>query len=693
VTLAQKKYERTKERARVGASEESRTGRDIGDIPPVADSERKARCRVSFRSFCEEYFPQKFSLAWSKDHLKIIGKVETSVFRGGLFAMAMPRGSGKTTLCETACLWALLTGTHSFVYLVGSCEDHALAMLENLKTDLTTNDLILADFPEAVYPIRKLENETRRCTGQLHHGKPTLIGWNADEITLPTIPGSRSSGAIVRVTGLTGNIRGAIHTRSKGDSLRPSLVIIDDPQTDQSARSLSQCAQRENIISGAVLGLAGPGKKISGIMPCTVIHPGDMADNILDTKKHPDWNGERTKMIYKFPTDEKLWAKYSEIRGDSFRMHGDARLATDFYRANQEAMDAGAEVAWKERFKPDEVSAIQHAMNLKFQDEAAFFAEYQNEPLIEKGLEDEGLLSADQIAGKLNGYVRGIAPIGVTHLSAFVDVQGKALYWVVCGWDDAFTGYVLDYGTYPDQRRTYFSLKEIQRTLQAAAKGAALEGAIYAGLEALTLQLLGRSWKREDGADMKIGLCLVDANWGTSTDVVYQFCRQSTYAAILLPSHGRFVGAGSKPFHEYTKRPGDRVGLNWRLPSVRGRRAIRHVLFDSNYWKTFVHARLAGAMGDKGCLSLFGRDPELHRLLSEHLTAEYRVKTAGRGRVVDEWKLRPDAKDNHWLDGIAGCAVAVSMLGSVLQGTGGEMAGIRTRKKIDLSRLERKRLN
>ena len=31
-----------------------------------------------------------------------------------------------------------------------------------------------------------------------------------------------------------------------------------------------------------MLGLAGPGKKISGIMPCTVIRPGDMADRILD---------------------------------------------------------------------------------------------------------------------------------------------------------------------------------------------------------------------------------------------------------------------------------------------------------------------------------------------------------------------------------------------------------------------------
>jgi len=68
---------------------------------------------------------------------------------------------------------------------------------------------------------------------------------------------------------------------SVGRTVRPTLVVIDDPQTDESARSLSQCATRESILAGAILGLAGPGKKISGIMPCTVIRPGDMADNIL----------------------------------------------------------------------------------------------------------------------------------------------------------------------------------------------------------------------------------------------------------------------------------------------------------------------------------------------------------------------------------------------------------------------------
>jgi hypothetical protein len=121
--------------------------------------------------------------------------------------------------------------------------------------------------------------------------------------------------------------------------------------------------------------------------------------------------------------------------------------------------------------------------------------------------------------------------------------------------------------------------------------------------------------------------------------------------------------------HEWSRKPGDRRGLNWVIPAGdRRRRAARHVIFDSNFWKSFIHARLAVAMGDRGRIDLFGDRAQAHRMFAEHLTAEYRVKTAGRGRVVDEWKARPDRPDNHWLDCLAGAAVAASIGGAQLPG-------------------------
>ena len=423
-------------------------------------------------------------------------------------------------------------------------------------------------------------------------------------------------------------------------------------------------------------------------MPCTVIRPGDMADNILDRDKHPEWNGERTKLVYAFPTNEKLWRQYAELRAESLHTYGDLRLATEFYRQNQEAMDEGAVVAWPERYNHDELSAVQHAMNLKLQDEAAFFAEYQNEPLPEETAEADEL-SADQIAAKLNRMKRGEVPVGCTHLTAFIDVQANVLFYVVTAWQEDFTGYVIDYGTFPDQKRAYFTLRDVRYPLALATKIAGMEGAIYAGLERLTDILLGREWLRDDGAGLRIERCLVDANWGSSTDVVYQFCRQSKYAAVLMPSHGRFVGASSQPFSEYKRKPGDRVGLNWRVPNVQGKRAVRHAVYDTNYWKSFVYARLAVPMGERGCLSLFGEKPEMHRLFAEHLTAEYRVRTEGRGRSVDEWKQRPERPDNHWFDCLVGCAVAASIQGVVLSGTDEQVPA--RRQRVSFAELQRRK--
>jgi phage terminase large subunit GpA-like protein len=392
-------------------------------------------------------------------------------------------------------------------------------------------------------------------------------------------------------------------------------------------------------------------------------------------------------MVYAFPTSEKLWARYAELRADSLRNDGDGADATEFYRANREAMDAGGIVAWPQRFNVDELSAIQHAMNLRYRDEAAFFAEYQNEPIIEAIGED--MLTADEIAAKLNGYRPGEVPIGCNHLTMFVDVQQKVLFWMLCGWEENFTGYVVDYGTWPDQRRPYFTLRDLRATIGRAAPGAGMEGQVYAALEQLAAEQLARMYRREDGAEMRIDRCLIDANWGQSTDVVYQFCRQSSFAGILLPSHGKYVGASSIPFSEYKRKRGDRVGLHWRIPNTIGRRQVRHVLVDTNYWKTFVHARLAVAMGDPGCLSLPGHDEKTHRLLADHLTAEYRVKSSAQGRIVDEWKLRATRPDNHWLDCLVGCAVAASIQGAGLAGVETRSSGPRPR--LRLSELQRSR--
>ena len=152
----------------------------------------------------------------------------------------------------------------------------------------------------------------------------------------------------------------------------------------------------------------------------------------------------------------------------------------------------------------------------------------------------------------------------------------------------------------------------------------------------------------------------------------------------LRTPEASLIGIESRQFSDYNRKQGARVGLNWRTRNVRGKLAVRHVVCETNWWNSFVHARLAVAMGDRGFLSLFGSIAEMNRLFAQHVSAQYFVKTEDRGRTVDEWKMRPEQADNHWLDCQVGCAVAPSIQGAVLFGTDGPLATQRARLKFSL---------
>lgn len=662
-------YDTIKERARERSSQASRSGRDIAPLPPVKDPERRERCRKDLLLFAENYFSELFYLGWSDDQRKVIVKIEQAVLEGGLCAFAMPRGSGKTTICEVASIWAVVYGHLDFVVPIGATADKAKQILESIKSHLETNELLAEDFPEVCYPIVCLEGIANRCSGQLHLGKRTLISWTKSQIILPTIAGSQASGAVIRTVGLLGSIRGMKHTKADGTAIRPKLVLIDDPQTDSSAQSKSQCDKRVRILTGAILGLAGPGKKISGVMPCTVIAPEDMADEILDRKKYPQWQGERTKMMDSLPTNLKLWDEYADIRKRCLRDECGLEEANKFYLKHRKAMDVGARVAWPDRFESDEISGIQHAMNKRIDlGEQQFDAEYQNSPHKTSGEEEESI-DIDLICAKLTRLKPSVVPVEMTHVVGMIDVQKKMLFYVLAAFNEQFSGALLDYGTYPDQNRHDFTLHNAKISLAGAFPKMGMEAYLYAGLQELVGRLCATEYRMaSDGGILRLERLLIDANWGQSTDTVYKFCRQSAHSALLLPSHGRGIGASSVPLNNYDKKPGEKRGDNWIIGPSKAHRGVRHISYDTNYWKSFVLSRLMTAQGDPGSFELFGEKPEQHSLFARHLLSEYGVKTHGRGRTVTEWKLRPDRPDNHWWDCLVGCHLAAAVEGCDLFG-------------------------
>jgi len=259
------------------------------------------------------------------------------------------------------------------------------------------------------------------------------------------------------------------------------------------------------------------------------------------------------------------------------------------------------------------------------------------------------------------------------------------LFYCVCAWEEDFTGHVIDYGTFPDQKRLYFTLRDATRTLSTTFKGAGREGSIQAGLDKLAADLLGRQWTRTDGAALRMDRLLIDSGYlpGVGNAVVVKL------GAALMLSKGMGLRAGNKPMITYQRRPGEVHGHNWYIPNVSKSSEFRHVAFDANFWKSFVHARLATAPGDRGSLTLFGSAPEYHRLFAEHVAdSEFYTVTEGHGRTVQEWRIKPQRPDNHWFDCLVGCAVAASMVGTKAAGQGDH--AMRQRKRYTQDDLRRR---
>ncbi len=668
------RYEKTKSRMAARDRRASADGRDIGSISPPADAARRESCRGDFRRFCGSYFPESFPLAWSDDHLRCIAKIEAAVLRGELFAFAMPRGSGKTTLCEKACIWAMVYGHRQFIVLIGADQAIAEQTLDSIKAELDHNEILAVDFPEVCHPIHMLEGINNRARGQTCEGQRTHIEWNADQITLPWVTNSASAGSCVRVAGITGRIRGLKHSRPDGRQPRPDLVLIDDPQTDESAASPAQVATREKILSGAILGLAGPGRRIAGLCTVTVIRTDDLADRLLDRVRHPAWQGERTKLVYQWPDRDDLWGQYAEMRREGQRSGAGTAAGDEFYQSRQAEMDAGARVAWPERMAPGELSAIQHAWNLRIdRGDAAFAAEFQNEPVVDDLASDK--LDKRSLAARVISIPRGTIPAGHNTLTAFVDVQERLLYWLVASWSSSFGGHVVAYGSYPDQGSSHFEAQAAKRTLGQAAGVQAFEPALRAGLDALMPLLLGREWTREDGAKLRIGRLLVDSAYGKSTTVVRNFARQTPFAATVLPSLGKGIGASSKPL-EGRRNRGDQVGLNWLVGSV-GDTKQRGAVIDVNWWKTFAASRLKLLVGDPEGITIHDGS---HDMLFEHFASEYPISEESKttGRRVDVW--RKGLGENHWWDCLVGAACAASISGVT---PASSEAGGRVRRKVE----------
>ena len=668
--------------------------RDISPISPVADPARRHAAANSLRIFIETYLIGLFSDAgdhwpWSQTHIDVMAGIERAVRLGERQAIAMPRGSGKTSLIKAGTLWATFYGYRRWVCVLAATAPKAADIIIDLQTIIETNAALAADFPEVTYPVARLERIVNRQRGQTCIGRPTRMRWNADEIVFADIPGSPCAGSIVTATGFDGSgIRGQVRAMPDGTQLRPDLVLIDDPQSDEVARSEFQTAQRTELMGGAVMEMGPPGRPLAALATVTVIREGDVADTMLRDNR---WNGIRAPMLVKFPLHcaktppdvphREWWSQYGSLLLD-----GRIDDATALYAGHQplpecqgildkprpcstcpvamECMDNGAVVSWQHRRYPADLSPVQHAMDRHIRNPALFAAEMQQSPL--RNRLAGAKVTPAQMVQRVSGLPAGHVPPAATVVTAAIDVHDEILYWCVCAWEPDFTGQIIQYGTYPEQPSRFFRQADPPRPLSREFPGESKDGVIQAGIERLVGVLLAHQFEKNAGGTtsiMQIENLLIDS--GYKPTLIYNV-RRKLGSPIIQASRGLPLRATNKPISSYIKKPGWKIGDDWYIPNVAGTRDFPHVCCDVNAWKTFIHRALTVAPGTRGALTLFGTPQTAgdHEPFAEHVCAsEFYTEVFAHGRMVHEFKVMPGRPDNHWLDTLVMCAVGASMRG------------------------------
>lgn len=603
--------------------------------------------------FLKYYLPKKFTRTFGKIHLKLIAALQDVLLNDGQQAIAAPRGIGKTTIVCAAADWALVYGHRKFVVIISANAKEAKKTLVKVRDSLESLGPLYKSFPEVVYPLHELRGSSLLARGQLANGEPTNVTISADMLRLPTVAGSKVSGSAIVAVGVKAAIRGQSAEMPNGTTARPDAILLDDVQTDEDAVNPLRVDGIINKIMSTIKGLSESGKRPAMILTGTVFCANDVTDQFLNRELYPHWNGIRGQKIETWPERMDLWREYRS------RWFVSKKDAHKFYTENLEEMRRGAVVSWKEDFDPKHVrDALQSAMEEWSENERAFMSEAQNRPI--KPLGSAVCVPAEVIMSRVNGLGHRIAPHETVYVTAFVDCHDDLLYWVVIAWSRDYTGFVLDYGTFPEQARRFFAkgdggLATMKTEFQSSA-----DTNLKMGLETLFSDLTNWKFEDENGrARFGIDRILVDAKY--KSEVIERALRMTNNATIV-PARGTAILARHKPMAQWQKKVGRVFG--WHCIEERlDNRAYRSLLVDTNYWKSKLHEKFALGSGEKGSLSFWGSDKRFHRMVSEHCNAETVQLVSAGENEVNEWREKPARPDNHFFDCLVGATLAASTLG------------------------------
>jgi phage terminase large subunit GpA-like protein len=246
---------------------------------------------------------------------------------------------------------------------------------------------------------------------------------------------------------------------------------------------------------------------------------------------------------------------------------------------------------------------------------------------------DQTKVLADEIARRVSGVPRGYVPADYEQLTAAVDLGKYLVHWIVVAWKSDATGHVVDYGR-----------------LEVPSTDLGVEQGLLNALRQFR-DLVMTGWPQLENRRGPVVPRQVWIDAGYMAPAVYSFCRET--GNRFRPAFGRGASQQRAQWYNRPTKTGSTVliigeGYHFNLQTAE---RMLSVEVDADYWKTWVHERLATPLGTPGALTLFQGTPQDHLALSKHLTAETKTEefVAGKGLVV-RWDRQQ--RQNHWFDAL-----------------------------------------
>ena len=594
------------------------------------DAARRRRLEKDPEKWLRWYFPNVFYHPFSDGHREIIRAIVRTDAHGKDTVVAAPRGEGKTNIMRYMSIFLVVTDREKFV-VDGSWQNRAARITFQTWKVAITSERLVADYPEFFAPFAESTHASR--LPRLHwdgENEPTGAAIYADlyMIVFPDGRGALAAGS------LQGDVKGLNITTTDGKSLRPTKLLLDDPQDVKRADDPVFVSDTLHKIDTQWLCLAGPDSRISMMVACTIFAPNDVGESL---GKRRSSVFIRISRVVSWPDGfdvadslvRTLWDKWYDLYCDE----GTRKESFTFYRRNKRTMCAGFKVSWKYRFDkskddPDAMFAAMVDYYTKGRD--AFYSEYQNMPVGHETKIYE--LTPQCVLSHRCGLPMNAAPDDAVYIALTTDINySYGLTYEVAACTRSRTVHTMAEGVWCGPPLPISAANTNQMQRQAAVRLALRNFAEWVALQ---------PWR--------LDVWYIDAG-GEQFETVTSFCRESQRAGGMARA---MIGRAGKTYNPMTRTQVGRVRA--KVYQCFTRESGKWYCFDADFYKEAAQTSYITPIGQPGSATLYegaSRD-YAEQMCREVLDAKgvMESRTGAPSGIAYKWNTRPgkhDKLDTH----------------------------------------------